>query len=60
MIALRILIVVGLLGGLFCFARYVWSGDVRWRRFGLRITGWTVGDRDRLLHGAVRAAACSR
>ena len=42
MVALRILIVLGLLGGLFCFARYAWSGDVRWRRFGLRVTGWTI------------------
>ncbi len=42
MAVFRILIIIGLLGGLYCFVRYAWTGDARWRRFGLRITGWTV------------------
>ncbi|MEO8278063.1 MAG: hypothetical protein ABI564_00150 [Ideonella sp.] len=43
MVIFRALIFLGLLAGLFCFARYIWSGEVRWRRLGLQIISWTVG-----------------
>ena len=43
MVIFRALIVFGLLAGLFCFARYAWSGEVRWRARGLRFISWTVG-----------------
>lgn len=43
MVVFRILIFVGLLAGLYCFARYAWSGEPRWRRLGLRVVSWTVG-----------------
>lgn len=39
----RALILIGLLAGLICFASYAWTGQIRWRRLGLRILGWTIG-----------------
>lgn len=38
----RALIFLGLLAGLGCFAAYAWTGDIRWRRRGLRIVSWTI------------------
>lgn len=38
----RALILLGLLAGLVCFAAYAWTGEIRWRRRGLRLVTWTV------------------
>ncbi|WP_418319199.1 hypothetical protein [Piscinibacter sakaiensis] len=39
----RVLILIGLLAGLLCFAAYAWTGQIVWRHRGLLIIKWTVG-----------------
>jgi hypothetical protein len=42
MIALRIVVGLLLLAGLGCFAAYIFTGQVAWRRRGIVIVGWTL------------------
>ncbi|UUX95643.1 hypothetical protein [Aquabacterium sp. J223] len=42
MLIFRLVFGLLLVAGLLCFAAYVATGDVRWRRWGLVIVKWTV------------------
>jgi hypothetical protein len=42
MAAFRALLLLMLLAGVACFAAYAVSGQIRFRRYGLRLVQWTV------------------
>lgn len=43
MVALRLVFGLLLLAGAGCFVGYLFTGDVRWRRRGLKFVKWAVG-----------------
>jgi len=42
MLIFRGLVLLLLVAGLLCFAMYIGTGQLKWRRLGLRIVTWTV------------------
>jgi hypothetical protein len=42
MLAFRFIVGALLVAGLLCFAMYIGTGDVAWRRRGLVIVKWTI------------------
>ena len=42
MLIFRWIVLLLLVAGVMCFAMYIGTGQMRWRRLGIRIVKWTV------------------